>query len=90
MKRHELDLTSLLSGAIFTAVGVVFLIDISSDYSVRPRWIVALVLLGLGVAGLATSFRPQRSAPPAVAEASVPAASQPADAEDEDEDEDEA
>lgn len=82
MKRHELDLTSLISGAIFIAVGVVFLIDISADYSLRPRWIAALVLLGLGAAGLATSHRTRRSAQPAVAEASVPAASQPPDAED--------
>ena len=64
MKRHELDLTSLISGVIFAAVGVVYLIDLSPDYSVRPRWVLALVLIGLGVASLASTAKPRTSAEP--------------------------
>lgn len=52
MKRHSLDLTSLVSGAIFVAVGTIYLLDLNSDYSVRPRWVAAFVLIGIGLAGL--------------------------------------
>lgn len=60
MKRHELDLTSLISGAVFVAVGLLYLADLGTDYSVSPRWVAALVLIGLGVAGLLTTVNAAR------------------------------
>jgi len=52
MKRHDLDVTSLVSGAIFLAVGIVFLVDLTSAYSLQPGALVALVLIGIGLGGL--------------------------------------
>jgi F0F1-type ATP synthase assembly protein I len=52
MSRHDLDLTSLVSGIVFVGVGIVFLLDLSADYSVSPRWVIPLVLIGIGLAGL--------------------------------------
>ena len=78
MKRHELDLTSVISGLIFAAVGVVFLIDLSPDYAARPRWIVALVLIGLGVAGLSSTRKPRLAAERSAAAEATPAEATPA------------
>ena len=52
MKRHELDLTSLVTGVIFVAVGGAFLVDLMVDISLDPRWLAPLVLIGVGIAGL--------------------------------------
>jgi F0F1-type ATP synthase assembly protein I len=60
MKRHDLDLTSLVSGAIFVVVGIVFLLDLTADYSVKPRWVIPLVLIGVGVAGLLSTVKAGR------------------------------
>lgn len=60
MKRHDLDLTSLVSGAVFIAVGLIYLLDLGADYSVNPRWVAALVLIGLGIAGLLSTVRATR------------------------------
>lgn len=64
IKRHELDLTSLISGAIFVAVGMVFLVDLTSDYTASPRWVAALVLIGVGLAGLLSTVGTRREAEP--------------------------
>ncbi len=60
MRRHELDLVSLIGGLVFVVVGAAALIlpeiDLNLDLPhVDPRWVVAVVLVGLGTAGLATS-----------------------------------
>ena len=60
MKRHNLDLTSLVSGAIFVAVGTIYLLDLTSDYAVQPRWVAAFVLIGVGLAGLLSTVNAGR------------------------------
>ncbi|MEO6711985.1 MAG: hypothetical protein ABIM89_00990 [Mycobacteriales bacterium] len=65
MKRHDLDLTSLVSGAVFIAVGILFLLDLTVEYSASPRWVVPLMLIGIGVAGLLSSVKAGRSPEPA-------------------------
>jgi hypothetical protein len=62
IKRHDLDLTSLVSGAVFVAVGALFLLDLRADSSVSPRWVMPFVLIGIGLAGLLSSVRPSRRA----------------------------
>ncbi len=64
MKRHDLDLVSLISGAVFAIVAVVHLAGAAADEGVDLAWLVPLALVGLGVAGLAGALRgPQEAAP---------------------------
>jgi uncharacterized membrane protein len=58
MARHELDLLSLLSGLFFTLVAFGFLLDAATDV-----WVVPLVLISVGVVGLAASFAAARRQP---------------------------
>jgi hypothetical protein len=63
VKRHELDLTSLVAGVIFVAVGGTFLLDLLVDMALDPRWLAPLVLIGVGLAGLLSAVPMGRSAP---------------------------
>jgi hypothetical protein len=60
MQRHDLDLTSLVSGVVFMTVGALFLLDLRADSSISPRWVTPFVLIGIGLAGLLSSVRPSR------------------------------
>ena len=55
MSRHDPDLTSLIAGLVFLAIGVSYLLDATDVIEVQVRWIVPLALIGLGAAGLAGS-----------------------------------
>jgi hypothetical protein len=61
MERHETDLTSLLAGVIFVAVGATFLLDLLVDLALDPRWLAPLVLIGVGLAGLLSAAPMSRS-----------------------------
>jgi hypothetical protein len=63
VKRHDLDPTSLVAGAVFLVVGAAFLLDVLVDVAVSPRWIAPVVLIGIGIAGLMSSV-PMRGAEP--------------------------
>jgi hypothetical protein len=63
MARHELDLLSLLSGLFFTLVAFGFLLDAATDVRVEAEWVVPLVLISVGVVGLAASFAAARRQP---------------------------
>lgn len=52
MRRHELDLTSLVAGVIFMGIGTAFLVDLVVDIALDPRWLAPFVLIGVGIAGL--------------------------------------
>jgi hypothetical protein len=56
VRSHETDWTSLIAGLTFVAVGVSFLLGNVTGAHVDVRWVVALMLIGLGAAGLAGSF----------------------------------
>jgi uncharacterized membrane protein YdjX (TVP38/TMEM64 family) len=56
VRRHRADLTSLLAGAVFVAIGVVYLGAIHTGTRLDPGWVLALGLLGLGAAGLIGSL----------------------------------
>ena len=79
MKRHQLDLFSLIAGLTFVTIAVLYLLDASGQLSVNGRLVIPLLLVALGVAGLASAVhrmaRGQRAAEPAPA---GPAAGPPA------------
>ncbi|MFC1404415.1 MULTISPECIES: hypothetical protein [Streptacidiphilus] len=53
MKRHQLDLFSLIAGLAFVAIAVLYLLDAAGQLSVNGRLVIPLLLVALGVAGLA-------------------------------------
>lgn len=61
MKRHDLDLLSLIAGAVFALVALTTLVGAANDESVDLGWLAPVVLVGLGIAGLAGALRSGRS-----------------------------
>ncbi|MBA2769970.1 MAG: hypothetical protein H0U35_12750 [Sporichthyaceae bacterium] len=57
MRRHELDLVSLIAGVVFLIVAVSHLVGAATDITVDLDWLAPVALVGLGVAGLAGSLR---------------------------------
>ena len=57
MRRHDLDLTSLICGAVFVLVAVTHLVAASSGEEINLAWLFPVLLVGLGVAGLAGALR---------------------------------
>jgi hypothetical protein len=55
MPRHELNPFALFFGAIFCGLGVAFLVGEWTWVDVSGGWIAALLLIGLGVAGIASA-----------------------------------
>jgi hypothetical protein len=53
VRRHELDLFSLIAGLAFVGVAVGHLLDVATDLDFDGRWVAPIVLVTLGVAGLA-------------------------------------
>jgi hypothetical protein len=53
VKRHELDLFSLVTGAAFVTVAVLYLLDSAGVISVDGRLVIPLLLIALGIGGLA-------------------------------------
>lgn len=67
MKRHETDWTSLIAGLTFCGIAVAYLGGEITGRSLELRWVVPLLLIGLGVAGLAgTVVRALRQTAPVV------------------------
>lgn len=57
MQRHDLDLTALVTGLVFVALGLVFVIDGAGWADVDLRWIVPVLLVTVGATGLAAALR---------------------------------
>lgn len=57
MRRHDLDLVSLITGAVFALVAVAHLVGAVTGDSLDPLWLAPALLIGLGVAGLAGALR---------------------------------
>ena len=53
MRRHELDLFSLVTGVAFVTVAVLYLLDAAGVLRVDGRLVIPLMLITLGVGGLA-------------------------------------
>lgn len=54
MQRHELDLTSLIAGLLFVGMAILFLSDLVGTIDLHVRWVWPALLMGLGVALLAS------------------------------------
>ena len=82
MRKHELDVFSLLAGLVFVSVAVVHLVTANTTHSSDVRWVfpVAMVLVGLAsLIGLVR--RGVREPEPAPAAAPEPAPEEVADTE---------
>jgi len=78
MKRHETDWSSLIAGVTFCVIAVAYLGGEITHRSLELRWIVPLLLIGLGLAGLAgTLVRARR-----MSDAGGPTAATPTNSED--------
>jgi hypothetical protein len=55
MKRHELDVVSLVSGLLFTGLAVMFALNALEWVSFDVRVVPATVLIVLGIAGISAS-----------------------------------
>ncbi|MBC3843890.1 hypothetical protein GXW82_37860 [Streptacidiphilus sp. 4-A2] len=53
MRRHEPDLFSLVTGLSFVVVAVLYLLDSAGVLRVDGRLVIPLLLIALGVGGLA-------------------------------------
>lgn len=53
MRKHRLDLFSLLSGLLFTTVATVYLVASLNDRTVNGHIVIPVALITLGLAGLA-------------------------------------
>jgi hypothetical protein len=53
--RHELNPFALFFGAIFCGLGVAFLVGEWTWVDVSGGWIAAILLIGLGTAGIASA-----------------------------------
>ena len=71
MSRHELDVTSLVFGAVFAVLGGSFLVAEANDADVDLTWLLSASLVGVGVVALAVGVaralrnRPQPEPDPA-------------------------
>jgi hypothetical protein len=65
VKRHELDVISLVSGLLFAGLGVIFALNAVGTFDFDVRVVPATVLIVLGIAGISASVvRTSRSARP--------------------------
>ena len=55
MKRHEPDWTSLIAGLTFCGIALAYIGGELAHRSLELRWVVPILLIGLGLAGLAGS-----------------------------------
>jgi hypothetical protein len=53
MRRHETDWTSLIAGVTFCAIALAYLGGEVTHRSLELRWVLPILLIGLGIAGLA-------------------------------------
>ena len=59
MPRHDLDAVSLVAGVAFTGLGLLALLE--QGELLRARWVFPLLLIAVGVAGLAANRFGSRS-----------------------------
>lgn len=57
MRRHELDVTSLVAGVLFVVAGIAFVVGEVSGLRLDARWLVPMLLVGAGAIGLAGALR---------------------------------
>jgi hypothetical protein len=65
MTRHRTDLLTLTAGVLFTTLAVLFTIDATGEVDLDVRYVPAVVLIALGVAGIISGLTssPPRAVP---------------------------
>ncbi|GAA0692229.1 hypothetical protein GCM10010193_53450 [Kitasatospora atroaurantiaca] len=53
MRKHRLDLFSLIAGGLFTVIATLYLVASLNDLSVNGRIVIPVTFIVLGTAGLA-------------------------------------
>ena len=71
MRRHPLDLFSLLSGLVIVGFAIAYFIGAYIDFRLDARLAFPILLVGLGGAGLAGALAAQRRSDRAVEDAEV-------------------
>jgi cytochrome c oxidase subunit IV len=61
MRRHRLDVFSLVAGLVFLLVAVAYLLDAAGVLAVRASVVIPVVLIALGSAGLIGAVLGRRS-----------------------------
>lgn len=80
MKRHPIDIVSVLSGLLFTVLGIAFALGEANRIDVDVRFVPAAVLIAVGAAGIIASFRRARPTRAEATAASGAASGKPSDA----------
>lgn len=60
MTRHDFDATSFGAGIVFVLLGALFLADGLDAVDLDVRWVAPILLIGLGIAGIASTVRSAR------------------------------
>ena len=60
MKRHDLDWASLIAGTVFLLLAVTHLVGAATDNRPDLRWLLPVLLVGVGVAGVTGAVRGMR------------------------------
>jgi len=53
-------MVSLITGVVFALVAVIHLVSAATGDDLDPRWLIPVLLIGLGAAGLAGALRSGR------------------------------
>lgn len=80
MKRHDLDVVSLVAGLLFAGLALAYGIGAYTDLRLDPRYVFPLVVIGLGLAGLAAAVTAQRRSDAATGSGEVTASGGGSDA----------
>ena len=59
--RDQIDMTSLIAGVVFFVLGGTFLLDEIGAVDFQLRWVWPMLLIGLGVAWLASTWRSEKA-----------------------------
>lgn len=57
MRRHDLDWISLIAGAVFTGLALIYIVTGVADVNLDGRFVWPVVLVALGAAGVATAVK---------------------------------
>ena len=55
MRKHRLDLFSLIAGGLFTVIATLYLVAALNDFSVNGRIVIPVTFIVLGAGGLAAA-----------------------------------
>jgi hypothetical protein len=73
VRKHELDVFSLLAGMVFVAVAVVHLVTANTTHSTDVRWVFPVAMVLVGLASLIGLVRRGARQPDTAAAAPTPA-----------------